>query len=329
MKKTIVMGALGIVLLTMIQSSEAQNFSVESGSLDAGGGFFPPGDDILAPGPVPVLVLLGGTGGAFDVNGFSYGRHTAFEDPPKGIDFSVDAGSIGAVSSAVFTEFSLGGPGEQNYDVYRSVLTGTNTQIHDGNGVGPGGTVSPLGMMEPQPPIVAVPFGTGVDGYDNRPGPGPSIYWTWNSGLGLGPSASGADILITALPSAPPGYAAAPSGIYAPEFALGLGTLGPGDNIDALEVWDIGAQPGVFDPGDVVLFSLDPTSPSLGLYGATPADILMVSGPGAVPVIYIPEGALGLMPGDNVTAISVPEPASVMICLVALGLAAAKRRRRR
>jgi hypothetical protein len=314
------MGALGIaMLLTMVQSSEAQNFSVEFGSVDAGGGSFPPADNILvAPGPITVLV--GGTGGTFDVNGFSYGRHTPFEEMPAGIDFSVDAGSAGTALSAVGFESSFV-PGEQNYDVYRSVLTGTNTQIHDGNGVGPGGTVSPFGMAEPQ--VVPGLLGTGVDGYDNRALAGPSIYWTWDFTLGAGPTVSGADILFTALPS--PGYV--PSGaIYALEGALGLGTLGP-DNIDALEVWDIGTL-GVFDPGDVVLFSLDPSSPSLGLYGATPADILMVSGPGAVPVIYIREGALGLMRGDNVTAISVPEPASVMICLVALGLAAAKRRRR-
>ena len=320
MKKTIVMGTLGIaMLLTMVQSSDAQNFSVEFGSVDVSGGF-PPADDILAPGPFPVLI--GGTFGAVDVNGFSYGRHTAFEDPPGVLYFSVDASSVGTAASAVFTEFSLGGPGEQNYDVYGSVLAGSNTQIHDGNGVGPGGTVSPLGMAEPQ--VVASPFGTGVDGYDNRALPGSSIYWTWDSTLGLGPSLSGADILVTALPS--PGYVAAPSGIYAFEGALGLGLLGPGDNIDALEVWDIGTLPGVFDPGDVVLFSLDPFSPSLAPYGATPADILIATTAGTG--VYIPEAFLGLIPGDNVTAISIPEPASVMICLVACGLAAVKRRRR-
>lgn len=330
MKYFVLVGALGIALqLTMVQSSNAQNFSVESGSVDTAFGF-PPGDDILMPGPIPVLA--GGTGGATDVNGFSYGRHTAFEDPPIAIDFSVDSGSVGTAASDVGLEWAAGPPafgaGNVNYDVFRSGLGGTNVQVHDGDGVGLG-AASPLGMFEPQTVVSPSGFGSGVDGYDNRPGPGgagSSIYWTWDSTLGLGPSASGADILVTTLPA--PGYV--PAGVpYALAGALGLAAS---DNIDALEVWDIGASPGVYDAGDIVLFSLDPGSlVGLGAYGATPADILISAGAGGFTGVFIPEAALGLVGGDNVTAISVnviPEPGSAMICLVAFGLAAAKRRRR-
>ena len=308
----ILTGAALIGLQWMLcPTSDAATFSVEVGSADTVGGF-PPADDILFPGPGPAL--FGGTG--LEVNGFTYGRSGTFSITT--IDFSVDAFSAGVPGSASFAE-AISGPGEQNYDVFSSGLMGTNILKHDGNGVGAAGVAAPLGMFEPQ---IVSPPGTGVDGYDDRAIPGPGIYWTWDStAVPIGPSATGADILLS--PTGGPPYI--PVGVpYALAAGLGLGAM---DNIDALEVWDTGAMPGVFDPGDFVLFSLDPTSPSLGVYGATPADILLATTGGTG--VFIPEGALGLVPGDNVTALSViPEPSAAMLFMLGVMGMALRRRLR-
>ena len=64
----IVVGLLTVLLLCPVVA--AQNFSVAIGTPDTAGGF-PPGDDILLPGPAPILP---GSLFGIDVNGFSYGR---------------------------------------------------------------------------------------------------------------------------------------------------------------------------------------------------------------------------------------------------------------
>ena len=134
--------------------------------------------------------------------------------------------------------------------------------------------------------------------------------------------------------TAAPGYDGA-GAIFATSLMLGLDTPAVGglgaDDIDALEVFDYGTV-GLFEPGlDLVLFSLDPTSPSLGL-GFLPGDVLSSTG-GGVFGLAIPAGALGLGltpvgAPDNLTALSVvPEPSAALFCLFAFGLAATRRRR--
>ena len=128
------------VFLLCCQSQSRKNFSVSAGTLDVGL-FPPPADDILFPGPAPVLT--GSPGAGIDVDAFSYGRTGL---PGHEFSFSVDLFSFGAAGSAVDFEVTAGGLGEQNVDVFKTdVLTtpGTNFQVHDGNGLPPGGMALP------------------------------------------------------------------------------------------------------------------------------------------------------------------------------------------
>ena len=302
--------ALSVVLLCC-QQAAAQSFSVETGTLDISGGA-PPGDDILAPGPFPIIP---GSGIGIDTDGFTYGRSFLGER----VYFSADVLSLGTPPSAVATQVGFGGLGEQNADVYVSFGLGTNALYHDGDGIGPGpGTGGPLGLLEPAFP----PLGRAVDGYDTRPIPGgapfPSIYWTYHP-AGFPSSPSPADVLLS--PSVP-GYSGIPI-VFASEAALGLTlatTIGD-DNVDALEVID---TDGVFGPGDAILFSLDGASASLftagsPLFGFGPEDIFITPFGGA-PVLFMPGAAIGLVPGDNLTALSIniPEPGSASLMSLAL-----------
>jgi hypothetical protein len=75
-------------------------------------------------------------------------------------------------------------------------------------------------------------------------------------------------------------------GLITPTTAAGLG--------DEVNSYDLATIP----MGAPVLFSLAAGSPTLGILGATPADILAVNGPyGAVPIILVPAIALGLPAG--------------------------------
>jgi hypothetical protein len=85
-----------------------------------------------------------------------------------------------------------------------------------------------------------------------------------------------------------------------PGFLLAF-PLAISDDVDALEERPTSAVDlnGDGVPEFPVYFSLVSGSPSLPWVGATPADILMSVG-GAPPVVFIPEAALGLAPGDDI-----------------------------
>ena len=104
---------------------------------------------------------------------------------------------------------------------------------------------------------------------------------------------------------------------------LGLGAL---DDMDALVYFEDGT-PGP-TPGDAVLFSLAAGSPTLGLLGASPADIL-ITGPGFLPGIFAPAGAIGLLPTDELNALDfiIPEPGTSAMLILAL-FGTIRRRRR-
>lgn len=192
----------------------------------------------------------------------------------------------------------------------------------------PGAPSPPLGLLEP-------PFGIddNVDGLDMRLGPvvlpalGPSIFWSVDMAtagavppyVGLG--ATAADIFWS-----PPiaGYSIAPV-IYAPAAMIGLLL---GDDIDALVYFEDGL--GGPSPGDIILFSLAPGSPTLAaLGGASPADILVTSPFMPAPGLFLLSGALGLTPVDNLDALDViPEPDCVIFATLA-GLGFVLRRRRK
>jgi hypothetical protein len=121
--------------------------------------------------------------------------------------------------------------------------------------------------------------------------------------IGAGPE----DILLWTAPFAAPA-------VFLPGAALGLGA---GDDLDALV--DIGGAPH---------FSLAPGSPTLGLLGASAADILF--SPAGTPAIFMPAAAMGLAPGDNMDALAaIPEPEAYIQMLAGLGLLGWMGRRRR
>ncbi len=294
----------GMVLMLAATLAHGQSYSVVGGSL-----LVPiPGDDILNPGPIPVLPGAGaGVGVGLEVDAFSYGHRTDFQITD--FQFSIDPFSSGVPGTAAFAE---AGPGDQPADIYNSTGGGFNTLLWDGDGIAAPGLAPGLGLIEGPP----VPLGHDVDGWDNRLSSAADIYFSMDpatAGL-VGPFFA-ADVLIA---PAVPGYdtIAAP---YAPSFALGLDGFGLGtDDIDALVVFDISGSPGVFDPGDYILFSLAPGSPSLFLpspYTGGAEDVFIAFGGGGGG-LFAPGAALGLAPGDNLDALDViPEPSVVLMML--------------
>jgi hypothetical protein len=104
---------------------------------------------------------------------------------------------------------------------------------------------------------------------------------------------SGADIHF-----APAG---APFGAFATPADLGLATA---DDIDSLVIWDRGVL-GVIDPGvDFVLFSLAPGSPTLAMFGLSPAMIFVSHFSGTL-CPFVGPGELGLLLADNVDGLDV------------------------
>lgn len=262
-----------------------------------------PPDDILAPGPVPVLF---GGGSGFDVNGISYGHpHTAFASV-AGLAFSVDRFAGGAPGTATFTESGGGATfGEQSADVYSAMFAaaGFNTLLHDGDGASPPGAgIPPIGLG-----LIEAVGGSPTDDLNaldlRLPAFGGPVYWTADA-LTL-PGGSADIFLTTSLP-----YTAFPA-TYASSATLGLAMT---DDIDGLVVFDDGD--GIYGAADTILFSLAPGSPSLPGLFAGPGDVFFASGGGPVSGVYAPAGVLGLAPGDNVNALDIhliPEPSSPLL----------------
>ncbi len=284
----------------------------QSFSVVAGGPTTPaPGDDILNPGPIPVLV--GSVAGpplspALEVDAFSWGHHTDFviTDYP----FSIDPASVGAIGAAGLEIAGAGapGPGDHPADIYNSIGAGGNTLLWDGNGVANPGLAPALGLVEPVP-------GDDVDGWDNRLGSGLAIFYSLDLVTAPLTGFAGADVMIAPpVPAYDLGAA-----LYAAAPALGLDLLGVGtDDIDALVVFEHSGAPGVFDGADYILFSLTPGSASLGIgsgtayagFGAEDILVATVGGGG----LHLPGAALGLAPGDNLDALDViPEPNVVLL----------------
>jgi PEP-CTERM motif len=145
--------------------------------------------------------------------------------------------------------------------------------------------------------------------------------------LGFSP----ADIFIS---PAIPGYSTPGAPVVYAGFAA-LGLVAPGDDIDALAIIEDGV-PG-FTAGDTVYFSLTPISPTLGILGASPADILVTTLAG-IPAVAFPAASLGLFgiaaAPDDIDALHlfvVPEPSTFLlgaVGFVGLGWLARRRRRR-
>lgn len=193
-------------------------------------------------------------------------------------------------------------------------------------------------------PEVIVPFGTPQDDIDSAcdlvGGAVPPLYFSVTATspslpfLAGGVGESGADIFFDA-----DATVGGDESLFAKWSDLKL--LKP-DEIDAVGVYDDNAN-GLFDFTDQVLFSLAPGSPTLALLGASAADILSVTvGPDGPIEIFAFANDLGLLHSDNINQLAFIRlenqsaydtiknltPAPGTISLLALGLAAAGRRRR-
>jgi len=87
--------------------------------------------------------------------------------------------------------------------------------------------------------------------------------------------------------------------------AATLGLLA-GDEMDALVVFNEGSAglSTTWDTGDQILFSLAPGSPSLGILGFGPADVLSVSF-GGLPGLFASAASLGLASTDNLDMLEI------------------------
>ncbi len=291
-------------------------------SVDAASGFpgFP--DDILAPGPALV------TPGSFGVPGLPPIEVNAFSSfqvgrPGSEFQFTVGRGSLGAPFSAVNGEST--GPtlvapffGDEPADIFRTSLTGTNTQVWDEDGA----VIFPATPGAPSPALGLAPVGIdNVDAIDETLPPlgfAPGVLFSvdFPSAIGLGVSPS--DILIA---PAVPGYSTLAGAPFLPGVAFGLT---PADDLDALIYYDDGDSAA--SPADSIVFSLAAGSPTLGLLGASPADILISSPFGGLPAIYAPAGALGLLPTDELDGLAIPEPSAIAGLFGIASLLLARRR---
>lgn len=312
-----------------ILSVHAVTYSIDAPSFTAGG---PPNeDDLFNPGPFPALAIPGTGAAGTEVDAMSYGRTFPLPGDAE-VYFSVTPSSMGAPGTAVAGESLFA---DHPADIFVSTLTGTNIQFRDGDGLianplTPGAPSPPLGLIEPIP---AFPSGDNLDALDLRLGPpsllglGPSIFWSVDPATAVGLGVTPADVLWS---PALPGYSGTPA-MYAPGVFLGLL---PGDDIDAM-VWfedDTGGVPTPGPtPGDMMIFSLVPGSPTLAAFGhafgAGGAD-LFVTKPGGAVALFAPAAALGLLPTDDIDALDVvPEPR--VLALFSLATLSLMLRRRR
>jgi len=314
---------LGLALASAVQADTEGSADLVSFSFDEPSGlnYEPPDflehvqDTVFSPNNnwFPSIRFIGG--GQFseiEVDALSYG-HDADTNLFDAF-FSVGRGSQGLPGTDVSNEL----PEDDRYsDIFASDKEGNNTQIYDGDG----SSAEILGLLENA--------STNLDALDMRATTTKGlIYWsvsketaeTKNPYAAAG--VSGADIFIGLEGN---GYSIAlPLNIYAQAWDLGLTGS---DDVDAVVVIDIAAD-GVFDPNvDTIYFSLVDGSTSLAAAGippflvAGPADIFMVGGLLATPIVAASAAKLGLQDTDELDAldlairedilIALPEPSSV------------------
>lgn len=183
---------------------------------------------------------------------------------------------------------SVGGP---SMGLFNNVLLRNQSPTYFGD--------KDFSLLPNADPTVTVPFGVPIDDVDGHamrdPGGAlPKSYYTLSSmspSLTLLGGTSGADIFFD-IDITSPGS----EDLFADFERLGLLQQ---DDIDGLTVYDDNAD-GVYNATDQIFFSLTPDSPTLGLLGAGPADILTARA--GVPAVQIFEFAtnLGLLPTDNI-----------------------------
>ncbi len=89
----------------------------------------------------------------------------------------------------------------------------------------------------------------------------------------------------------------------------------PHDDVDALTTCDLAAML----PGTPVFFTLGPGSPTLGLLGAGPQDVLVAPPGGGLPAVALPGAAAGFVPGDVIDALAMDAGAGFVLFSLAPG----------
>jgi len=256
--------------------------------------------------PCPAFGFIG-CGGPDELDALSLGRDFTLPPPdpsgpnPNYLYFSVGPWSSGVAGTGVNNE-TIGCFPEPQADEFASSGNNTNSQYYDGDGI-PSCANPPapsLGLVELVPPVLS---SDDLDALDplNLMTAGPPIFFSLDFAspdLPMLPAPSAASIYFNlGLPG---------NFLYAPAAVLGLDSMGPNtDDIDALCINDADGNL-TYSPGvDRVWFSLRAGSATLGLIGASPADVLVPGGlgPGPLPQIVMPGGALGLLPGDELDAL--------------------------
>lgn len=238
-------------------------------------GFFD--SDVLVPGPALSMTF---PPVPFYADAFS-ANHINISPPPPRVApvgslvvFSVDRVSMGIP------------PGTGAADILSSFFAGGNAIWIPAGGLGLIGlpNVPPLAQAD------------SVDGYNEFIGPMAAFhsYFAMHPASAAAMGFSPADVFVC-----PPGGLVWPTPVFAPAVFMGLL---PGDSIDAMVVWDT-ANIGQMDQGiDVILFSLAPGSPTLGILGADGATFFWSNFNGGNNV-FATSAQLGLIPfADNVDA---------------------------
>lgn len=219
--------------------------------------------------------------------------------------FSVTFGAVGLPASAVAFEVGFGAPPSQ------TIPPGVPGPAAPPEAHGDLFVTAPLAVFGVPGLAVAIPVGSliGADEFTlglnvcddvnalmyRIPGFGVGTAYYSLGFTGVGPGGTGPGPFFPADIIGPGGVPWA-----------GFGALGllAGDDIDALIIQDFAPGP-FYTPGvDFVAFSLTPGSPTLGVIGAGPGDLLVPT-PAGLPVVFIPAAAFGLAPGDNLDAIDV------------------------
>ena len=285
----------GFVFADNVNADEV--FSIDRAS----GSPFLPGD-VLIPTPIIAIedsaVAMDFLLDDVEIDAISSGHDNGTE-----VLFSVDRMSRGIEGTDVSFEKGGGalGPNDHPADIYRNplLMPGANFLYRDGDG-----TANPLSA--PEPPFgLREPFALAmdnVDAYDDgpigKPGHMGPIYFS------VGEAAPGVLATETIF------FVPFPGGPVMP-YVIGFSmSLAIDDDIDAIFVLDDGDM--VYEPGDVVGFSLTRSSPSLEAgsplsvrfaAGAplSPADIFILTGSGGA--FYSPASVKGLRFEDNIDAL--------------------------
>lgn len=290
------------------------SFSLDPASPTLSGAISP--GDVLQAGPlvehpgITLGLLSNYPAGSFDnLDALSFGA----EPPSTSLLFSVDRVAVGAGGTPLFAESAPPLP-EAAADVFELTGQGTHTRLIDEAdlGLAPGFFGDDLDALAHAPRAPLTPSGAIYFSIDA---------WSQTNLVNFG---NRADDILMAFPGS------AVFDIFADGSSLGLG---PGNDLDALALYDI-VNPGVLDPGvDKALFSVSAFSPitylqsgqgyEAGVPGKlSPGDVLFTDFDGTFS-LFRSAASLGLRPDDNLDALDVsriPEPSSLMWSVALLGV---------